>query len=73
MKDYNFQWPITRERYEQVLAAKSRQWQRIQELEALLDGTEAKEIHDRMILRIAELEAKLELFNIAYENAKVKR
>lgn len=65
-------WPITRERYRQILAKKRRQWEKIQELEALLNGTEAQEVYDKLTLRINELEEQVELFNLAYENAKSK-
>ena len=63
-------WPITRERYRQVLATKRRHWVRIQELEALLNGTEAEEVYDNLRLRISELEERLDFLVTAIDNAK---
>lgn len=66
------QWPITRERYRQVVARKQRYWERIQELEALLSGTETEEVFDKLHLRIRALEEKLEYFREAVQNLKLE-
>lgn len=66
-KPLAFSWPITRERYRQVLAKMHRQWSRIQELELIISLPRSLR-EERLRTENETLKKKIEMYQGYYSH-----